>query len=79
MSVNVVKSISEAIATVAGRYGMVTVVYAQETDSWRRSYLSSKAAADFTAAVEKEAKSGALGRDVTTVALMQVYVLIQAT
>ncbi|KAI1291252.1 hypothetical protein F5Y03DRAFT_377233 [Xylaria venustula] len=28
--------------------------------------------ADFTAVVEKEAKSGALDRDVTTVALMQV-------
>ncbi|KAB5513402.1 hypothetical protein GE09DRAFT_1179771 [Coniochaeta sp. 2T2.1] len=51
MSVNMVKSISQAIATVAGKYGMAT--------------------ADFTAAVEREAKSGALGRDVTTVALMQ--------
>ncbi|KAH8907762.1 hypothetical protein BR93DRAFT_967639 [Coniochaeta sp. PMI_546] len=55
MSVNQVKSISQAVATVAGKYGMVTVAYVQETDAWRRTFLSSKAAADFTVAVEKEA------------------------
>jgi hypothetical protein len=77
MSVNKIKSVSQAIATVVGKYGTVTVAYAQETDKWRRSFLSSKAAAEFTAAVEKEAKTGALGPDVTTVALVQVQLLLQ--
>ncbi|KAK3904459.1 hypothetical protein C8A05DRAFT_42450 [Staphylotrichum tortipilum] len=71
MSVNTIKSVSQAVATVVGKYGTVTVAYVQETDAWRRTFLSSKAAAEFTAAVEKEAKSGALGPDVTTVALMR--------
>ncbi|KAH8157457.1 hypothetical protein CIB48_g10791 [Xylaria polymorpha] len=72
MSVNMVKSISQAIGTVTGKYGAVTVAYVQQTDAWKRTFLSDKTAADFTAVVEKEAKSGALDRDVTTVALMQV-------
>ncbi|KAB5513626.1 hypothetical protein GE09DRAFT_1266685 [Coniochaeta sp. 2T2.1] len=71
MSVKTVKSISQAIATVAGKHSMVTVAYVRETDAWRRTLLSDKAAAEFTAVVEREAKSGALGKDVTIVALME--------
>ncbi|KAJ8109112.1 hypothetical protein ONZ43_g6230 [Nemania bipapillata] len=71
MSVNTVKSISHAIGVVIGKYGAVTVAYVKQTDAWRRTYVSDEALADFTTVVEKEAKSGALDRDVTTVALLQ--------
>jgi hypothetical protein len=72
MSVNMVKSISQAIGTVTGKYGTVTVAYVQQTDAWKRTFLSDKTAADLTAAVERKAKAGELEPDVTTVALMQV-------
>ncbi|KAM7189106.1 hypothetical protein V8F33_010227 [Rhypophila sp. PSN 637] len=69
--VKMVKSLSSAIATVTGKYGKVTVAYVAETDGWRRTMLSSQAQDEFVGAVEKEAKAGNFGPEVTTVALME--------
>ncbi|KAI1423749.1 hypothetical protein F5Y12DRAFT_716015 [Xylaria sp. FL1777] len=55
MSVNMVRSISQVIGTVAGKYGTVAVAYVQQTDAWKRAYLSDKTMAEFTAVVEREA------------------------
>ncbi|KAK0741436.1 hypothetical protein B0T18DRAFT_420148 [Schizothecium vesticola] len=71
MPVKMVKTVSQAFTTVMGIYGPVTVAYVQETDTWKRDFLSHQAMTEFAAAVERQAKSGELSADVTTVALME--------
>lgn len=77
--VKMIKAVSQAFATVHGIHGPVTVAYIKETDRWRRDFLSNQAMTDFTAVVKKQASSGALGPEVTTVALLQVQHILAAT